>query len=330
VPGLIVQPRRRQFLRLAAAAAALAVLPRRARALDYPTRPVRIIVPFSPGGTADILARLLGQRLSERLGQPFVVEARPGAAANVGTEAVVRSAPDGYTLLFCFSVNTINTSLYKNLSFDFIRDIAPIASLSRAGNVMEVNPDFPARTVPEFIAYAKANPGKINMAAAGPGSVPHLYGVLFMMMTGVDLVTVHYQGSAPALLDLIGGRVQVTFDPVPSSIGYIKAGKLRPLGVTSASRLDALPDVPPIGDSVPGYVAGGWQGIGAPANTPDAILDKLHGEINAALSDAAFAQRFAELGAPVFITTRADFTRFIAEETEKWGKVIREAGITVE
>jgi tripartite-type tricarboxylate transporter receptor subunit TctC len=325
-----MQPFRRRVLLLAAAAAASPLLPRRASALDYPTRPVRIIVPFSPGGTADVLARLLGQRLSERLGQPFVVEARPGAAGNVGTEAVVRSAPDGYTLLFCFSVNTINTSLYKNLSFNFIRDIAPIASLSRAGNVMEVNPDVPVRTVPDFIAYAKANPGKINLAAAGPGSVPHLYGALFMMMTGVDLVTVHYQGSAPALLDLVGGRVQVTFDPIPSSIGYIKAGKLRPLGVTSATRLDVLPDVPPIGDFVPGYAASGWQGIAAPANTPVEILEKLHDAINAALDDPAFAARFAELGAPVFVSTRVEFTKFIADETEKWSKVIQAVGIKME
>jgi tripartite-type tricarboxylate transporter receptor subunit TctC len=325
-----MQPFRRRVLLLAAAAAASPLLPRRASALDYPTRPVRIIVPFSPGGTADVLARLLGQRLSERLGQPFVVEARPGTAGNVGTEAVVRSAPDGYTLLFCFSVNTINTSLYKNLSFNFIRDIAPIASLSRAGNVMEVNPDVPVRTVPDFIAYAKANPGKINLAAAGPGSVPHLYGALFMMMTGVDLVTVHYQGSAPALLDLVGGRVQVTFDPIPSSIGYIKAGKLRPLGVTSATRLDVLPDVPPIGDFVPGYAASGWQGIAAPANTPVEILEKLHDAINAALDDPAFAARFAELGAPVFVSTRVEFTKFIADETEKWSKVIQAVGIKME
>ena len=297
---------------------------------SYPTRPVRIIVPFSPGGTADILARLLGQWLSQRLGQPFIIEARPGAAANVGTEAVVRAAPDGYTLLFCFSVNAINATLYKNLNFDFIRDIAPVASLARAGNVMEVNPTVPAQTVPQFIAYAKANPGKINMAAAGPGSVPHLYGTLFEMMTGIELVTVHYQGSAPALLDLIGGRVQVMFDPIPSSIGYIQAGKLRPLGVTSVARADVLPEVPPIGDSVPGYAASGWQGIGAPANTPVEILDKLHDAINAALADPTIKARFAELGAPVFVSSRAEFGKFIVEETEKWGKVIRAAGIKTE
>jgi tripartite-type tricarboxylate transporter receptor subunit TctC len=321
---------RRQFLGFAAGALASAAFARPASALDYPTRPVRIIIPFSPGGTADILARLLGQWLSEWLGQPFIIEAHPGAAANVGTELVAHAAPDGYTLLFCFSVNTINTTLYPNLNFNFIRDIAPIASLSRAGNVMEVNPDVPARTVPEFIAYAKANPGKINMAAAGPGSVPHLYGVLFAMMTGIELVTVHYQGSAPALLDLIAGRMQVTFDPIPSSIGYIKAGKLRPLGVTNASRLEVLPDVPPIADFVPGYAASGWQGIGAPANTPAEILGKLHDAINAALADPAIAARFAELGAPVFVSTRVAFTKFIADETEKWAKVIHTAGVKVE
>jgi tripartite-type tricarboxylate transporter receptor subunit TctC len=321
---------RRQFLRLTAAAVAAPALPRRAAALDYPTRPVRILVPFSAGGTADVLARLLGQWLEQRLGQPFIVEARPGAAGNVATEAVARATPDGYTLLICFSVNVINTTLYDHLSFNFIRDIAPIASISRASDVMEVNPAVPAQTVPQFIDYAKANPGKINMAAAGPGSVPHLYGELFKMMTGIDLVTVHYQGSAPALLDLIGGRVQVMFDTIPSSLGYIRDGKLRALGVTAAARSDVLPDVPPIGDSVPGYAASGWQGIAAPANTPVDILDKLHDEVNAALADPAFKARLAEIGAPAFVTSRAEFIEFIADETEKWAKVIRTAGIKAE
>ena len=262
-------------------------LPALARADDYPSRPVRIIVGFAPSGAADILARLIAQRLSDRLGQPFVVENRPGAAMNIATGLVAKAPPDGYTLLNVTTINAWNATLYPNLDFNFIRDITPVASMSRAGGVLEVHPSVPAKTVAEFIAYAKANPGKLNMGTGGPGSGPHMYGALFEMMTGVELVPVHYHGTGPAVPDLISGRLQVMFDLVTSSIGYIKAGQLRPLGVTTATRYEALPDVPPIADTVPGYEASGWQGIGAPAKTPVEILDRLHGEINAALADQA-------------------------------------------
>ena len=259
---------RREFLRWAAGAAALPALPAIARADDYPSRPVRIIVGFAPSGAADILARLIAQRLSDRLGQPFVVENRPGAAMNIATGLVAKAAPDGYTLLNVTTINAWNATLYPNLDFNFIRDITPVASMSRAGGVLEVHPSVPAKTVAEFIAYAKANPGKLNMGTGGPGSGPHMYGALFEMMTGVELVPVHYHGTGPAVPDLISGRLQVMFDLVTSSVGYIKAGQLRPLGVTTATRYEALPDVPPIADTVPGYEASGWQGIGAPAKTP--------------------------------------------------------------
>ncbi len=291
---------------------------------------MRIIVGFAPSGAADILARLIAQWLTDRLGQAFIVENRPGAAMNIATGLVAKSAPDGYTLLNMTTINAWNATLYKKLDFNFIRDITPVASMSRAGGVLEVHPSVPAKTVPEFIAYAKANPGKLNMGTGGPGSGPHMYGELFMMMTGVQLVPVHYHGTGPALPDLLSGRLQVMFDLVTSSIGYIRAGQLRPLGVTTATRYDALPDVPPIGEFVPGYEASGWQGIGAPANTPVDILDKLHGEINAALADPTFKARLADLGAPAFASSRSDFKQLIAADTEKWAKVVAFANIVLD
>jgi tripartite-type tricarboxylate transporter receptor subunit TctC len=318
---------RRTFLHLTAGAATLPAVSRIAWAQAYPTRPVRILVGYAAGGPLDISARLIAQWLSERLGQQFIIENRPGAASNIATEAVVRARPDGYTLLQASASNAWNAALYDNLSFNFIRDIAPIATVRRAAGVMEVNPSVPVRTVPEFIAYAKANPGKINLASAGPGSAPHLYGELFKAMAGVDLVTVHYRGSGPALPDLIGGQVQVMLDVVISSIAHIRAGKLRPLGVTTATCLDVLPDVPPIGDFVPDYEASGWDGIAAPANTPPEIIAILNKEVNAALADPTFKARLVELGAEPFASSPAEFSKFIVEFTEKWGKVIRAAGI---
>jgi tripartite-type tricarboxylate transporter receptor subunit TctC len=320
--------RRREFLRWAAAA--LPVVPAIARAEAYPLRPVRIIVGFAPSGAADILARLIAQRLSDRMGQPFVVENRPGAAMNIATGLVAKAPPDGYTLLNVTTINAWNATLYPNLDFNFIRDITPVASMSRSGGVLEVHPSVPAKTVAEFIAYAKANPGKLNMGTGGPGSGPHMYGALFEMMTGVELVPVHYHGTGPAVPDLISGRLQVMFDLVTSSVGYIKAGQLRPLGVTTATRYEALPGVPPIAETVPGYEASGWQGIGAPAKTPVEILDKLHGEINAALADSTIMARLTELGAPVFASSRAEFGKVIETDTEKWAKVVKFANIKAE
>jgi tripartite-type tricarboxylate transporter receptor subunit TctC len=321
---------RRKFLHLAAGAAALPALPRVASALDYPTRPVHLLVGFAAGGPLDTSARLIGQWLSERLGQPFVIENRPGAGSNLATEIVARAPPDGYTLLEASAANAWNAALYDNLSFNFIRDIALVAGVRRAAGVMEINPSVPVRTVPEFIAYAKANPGKINMATGGAGSAPHLYGELFKMMAGVDLVTVNYRGSAPALPDLIAGQVQVMFDVVISSIGHIRAGKLRPLGVTTTARLDVLPDVPPISDCLPGYDASSWDGIGAPANTAPEIVGILNKQVNAALADPTFKARLADLGAEPFAGSPAEFGKFIVDYTEKWGKVIRAAGIKAE
>jgi tripartite-type tricarboxylate transporter receptor subunit TctC len=321
---------RRKFLHLAAGAAALPALPRVASALDYPTRPVHLLVGFAAGGPLDTSARLIGQWLSERLGQPFVIENRPGAGSNLATEIVARAPPDGYTLLEASAANAWNAALYDNLSFNFIRDIALVAGVRRAPGVMEVNPSVPVRTVPEFIAYAKANPGKINMATGGAGSAPHLYGELFKMMAAVDLVTVNYRGSAPALPDLIAGQVQVMFDVVISSIGHIRAGKLRPLGVTTTTRLEVLPDVPPISDFLPGYEASSWDGIGAPANTPLEIVGILNKQVNAALADPTFKARLADLGAEPFAGSPAEFGKFIVDYTEKWGKVIRAAGIKAE
>jgi tripartite-type tricarboxylate transporter receptor subunit TctC len=318
--------RRRRFLQLAVTAAA-AALPKAAAAVDYPTRPARIIVGFAPSGSADILARLTAQWLSDRLGQAFVVENRPGAAMNIATEFVTKAPSDGYTLLEITTINAWNATLYGNLNYNFIRDIAPVASVSRTGGVLEVHPSVPVTTVPEFIAYAKANPGKLNMGTGGPGSGPHMYGSLFEMMTGVELVPVHYHGTGPAVPDLLSGRLQCMFDLVASSIEYIRDGRLRPLGVTTAKRYDVLPDVPAIGEFVAGYEASGWGGIGAPAGTPDAILDKLHTEINAALNDPTFKTHFADLGVPVFPSSRAEFKALIAADTEKWAKVVKFANI---
>jgi tripartite-type tricarboxylate transporter receptor subunit TctC len=321
---------RRTFLHLAAGAAALPMLPRIASALDYPTRPARIIVGYAAAGPTDITGRLVGQWLSQRLGQQFIVDNRPGAGSNVGTELVVQASPDGYTLLLVTTTNAINATLYDKLNFNFIRDIAPIGSIMRTANVMLVNPSSPAKTVAEFITYAKANPGKINMATAGVGSPPHVYGELFKAMAGVDLISVHYRGGGPGLVDLLGGQVQVMFEGIVSSIGYIRAGKLRALAVTSAHRLDALPDIPTVGEFVPGYEASGWFGLGAPKNTPAPIIDTLNGEIDAELADPTMKARIADLGGSPMSMTPAAFGKFIADETEKWGKVIRAANIKAE
>jgi tripartite-type tricarboxylate transporter receptor subunit TctC len=319
---------RRAFLQLAAGALAPLSMVSIAGAQTYPKRPVRLLVGYAAGGPLDTSARLIASRLSERLGQQFIVENQPGAGSNLAAEMVVRAPPDGHTLLEISASNAWNATLYDNLKFNFIRDIVPIAGVRRAAGVMEVHPAVPVTTVPEFIAYAKANPGKINMATGGIGSAPHLYGELFKMMTGVDLVTVNYRGSGPALPDLISGRVQVMFDVVISSLAHIKAGELRPLGVTSANRLATLPDVPPIGDSVPGYDASSWDGIGAPVNTPPEIIAILNKEVNAALADPAFKARLTDLGAePFFAGSPADFRQFVVEYTEKWGKLIRTADI---
>jgi tripartite-type tricarboxylate transporter receptor subunit TctC len=317
---------RRQFLHLAAVAAALPVVSRIAWAQTYPTRPVRIMVGFPAGGGSDIQARLMGQLLSERLGQPFVIENRPGAGTNIATEAVVKAPPDGYTLLMVNGTNAINATLYDKLNFNFIRDIAPVAGTLRVCNVMVVHPSFPAKTIPEFIAYAKANPGKLNMASGGNGAAGHVSGELFKMMTGVNMVHVPYRGAAPALTELLGGQVQVTFSD-SSSIEYIRAGKLRALAVTTAARSVALPDIPTVGEFVPGYEASNFQGIGAPKNTPAEIVAKLNQEINAALADPKMKARLADLGGEALAGSPADFGKLIAEETEKWAKVVKFAGL---
>ena len=321
---------RRRFLHLAAGAAALSAVSRFAWAQTYPTRPVRIIVPFAAGGIADIHARLMGQWLLERLGQPFVIENRPGAASNIGTEAVVKSPPDGYTLLLATSTNAINATLYDKLSFNFIRDIAPVATISRNAFVMVAHPSMPAKTVPEFIAYAKANPGKINIASAGTGSAGHVFGELFKMMTGINTVHVPYRGAAPALADLVAGQVQAYFAPTAASIEYIRAGKLRALAVTTATRSEALPDIPAVNEFVPGYEASGWSGFGSPKGTPTEVIDKLNKEINAGLADPKIKAQLADLGSPALAGLPADFGKLIADETEKWGKVIRAANIKAE
>jgi tripartite-type tricarboxylate transporter receptor subunit TctC len=301
-----------------------------ALALDYPTRPVRWVVGYPAGGATDILARLIGQRLSDRLGQQFVIENKPGAGNNIGTQTVIDADPDGYTVLLVNPANAINASLYVNLKFNFIRDIAPVAGFARVPNVMVVPPDFPARTVPEFIAYAKANPGKINMASSGNGTSIHLSGELFKAMTGVDMVHVPYRGSAPAVTDLLSGRVQVMFDNMPSSISHIRAGTLRVLAVTTADRSPELPDVPTVGETVKGYEASAWFGMGAPKNTPPEIIAKLNGEINAILDEPAIKARIAELGGVSIAGSPADFGNIIASETDKWQKVVKFAGIRVE
>jgi tripartite-type tricarboxylate transporter receptor subunit TctC len=321
---------RRNFLHLAAGAAALPAVSRFAFAQDYPTRPVRLIVGFAPGGTTDITARLIGQWLSERLGQQFVIENRTGAATNIATEAVVRAPADGYTLLLVTASNAINATLYDKLTFNFIRDIAPVAGVIRYPLVMQVNPSFPAKTVPEFISHAKSNPGKISYGSGGIGTSIHVASELFKMMAGVDMIHVPYRGGAPAMTDLMAGQVQVVFNPVPESMEFIRAGKLRPLAVTTATRSEVLPDVPTVGDFVPGYEASALQGIGAPKDTPAQIVEKLNKEINAGLADSKLKARFADLGATVFVVSPTDFGKFIADETEKWAKVIKFAGAKAE
>jgi tripartite-type tricarboxylate transporter receptor subunit TctC len=321
---------RRQFFHQLAGAAVLPAAVRIARAESYPSRPVRIIVGFQAGTASDIIARLIAQWFSDRLGQQFVVENRPGAAGNAAAEMVVRAVPDGYTLLTVAAVHSISTTLYENLNFSFARDIAPVASIIRTPLVMEVSPSFGAATVPDFIAYAKANPGKINMASPGTGTIQHTAGELFQMMTGTKMIHVPYRGAPPALMDLIGGRVQVMFDVTVSSIEFIKAGKLRPLAVTTTMRLSELPQVPVMADFVPGYEASGWIGIGAPKNTPIGIIEKLNQEVNAALADSNFKARLAETGGQPFANSPTEFSKFIAEEIDKWGKVIRAANIKPE
>jgi tripartite-type tricarboxylate transporter receptor subunit TctC len=321
---------RRQFLKLAAAVAAAPAFPRLASALDYPTRPVRIVVGFTAGGGVDITARLIGQWLSEQLGQGFIIENRPGAGGNIGTELVVNAIADGYTLLLATVPNAVNASLYEKLNLDFIRDIAPVAGVIRVPMVILLNPSVPAKTVAEFIDYAKANPGKINMASAGNGTAPHMAGELFKMMAGVNLVHIPYRGQAPALTDLLGGQVQVLFATAPGTTDYIVTGKLRALAVTTASRAELLPDLPPVGDFVPGYETSQWYGICAPKNTPAEIVDKLNKEINAGIADPGMKARFAAIGGEPLPGSPADFGRLIAEETEKWAKVVRAAGIKPE
>ena len=319
---------RRQLLRLAAGAAVAPAVLGPARAEAYPSRPVRIVVGFPAGGVGDILARLMGQWLSGRLGQPFVVENRPGAGGNIAAEAVVNAPADGNTLLFVGVNHAINATLYEKLNFNFIRDIAPVAGIVLVPNVMVVHPSLPAKTVPEFIAYAKANPGKINMASAGNGTSAHVTGELFKMTAGVDMVHVPYRGGAPAITGLLGGQVQVYFGPMPKSIEYVRAGRLRLLAVTTAARLPSLPTIPTVAEFLPGFAASGWQGIGAPKNTPAEIVDKLNKEVNAELADSKVEARLADLGGTALPGSPADFGRLIAAETEKWGKVIRAANIT--
>ncbi|HEV3371128.1 MAG TPA: tripartite tricarboxylate transporter substrate binding protein [Xanthobacteraceae bacterium] len=317
---------RRRFLHLAAGAAALPATSRIASAEAYPTRPVRLVVGFAAGGPTDILGRLMGQWLSQRLGQPFIVENRPGAGGNLATEAVVNAQSDGHTLLLVAPANSINTTLYDNLCFNFMRDIVPVGSIMRAFYVMEVNPALPVQSVPQFIAYAKAHPGEINMASAGSGTPQHVAGELFKLMTGVQMVHVPYRGSAPALTDLMGGRVQVMFDNLISSLELIKAGRLRPLAVTTTARAEALPEIPTVGDFVPGFEASALFGLGAPRATPAEVVAKLNTEINAGVADPKITARLAELAGVVLAGSPADFGKLIADETEKWGKVVRFSG----
>src|SRR5262247_4718011 len=314
---------RRRFLHLAACAVTLPAGSRVARSQNYPARPVRIIVGFSAGGTTDIIARLIAQGLSERLGQQFIIENRPGASANLATEAVVRAPPDGYTLLAVVGTNAINATLYDKLSFNLNRDIAPVAGLTRSPLVLEVHPSVPAKTVPELVTYAKAHPGKITMASFGVGSTSHVAGELFKMMAGVDLLHVPYRGSGPMLTDLLGGQVHMTFDSLPSSIEYIRTGKLRALAVGTTMRSDSLPDIPTVADYFPGYEASAWNGVAIPRNTPAEIVDKLNREINAGLADPKMKARIAELGATVIPSSPGEFGRFVSNEIEKWGKVVK-------
>jgi tripartite-type tricarboxylate transporter receptor subunit TctC len=317
---------RRRFLQLAAGVAALPAVSRIASAQTYPARPVRIIVGFTPGGTTDISARLIGQWLSERLGQQFFIENRPGAGSNIAAEAVVNAPPDGYTLLLAGAPNAINATLYEKLNFNFIRDIAAVGGIIRTALVMQVNPSVPAKTVPEFIAYVKANPGKVNMSSAGNGSAPHVAGELFKMLAGVNMVHVPYRGAGPSLTDLIGGQVQVTFESMPASIGYIRTGTLRALAVTTTTRSEALPDIPTVGEFVSGYEASIWYGVGVPKNTPAQIVDKLNKEINAGLANPKLQTRIADLGGVPLGGSPADFGTLITEETEKWAKVVKSSG----
>jgi tripartite-type tricarboxylate transporter receptor subunit TctC len=325
-------PHRGQFLHLAAGAAALPAVSRPATGqTTYPVRPVRVIVGFGPGGAADILARLIGQRATERLGQPFIVENRPGASTNIATEAVAKAVPDGYTLLLITPTAATNATLYEKLNFNFIRDIAPVASIASGPFAMLVNPSFPAKTAPEFIAYAKANPGKITMASSGAGSPPHVAGELFKAMTGIDMLHVPYRGGdSPALADLIGGQVQVYFATLLSSIEHVRAGTLRALAVTTSTRSESLPDIPALNEFLPGYEATLWNGIGAPKSTPPEIIEKLNNVTNAALADPVMKARIAELGSNVLSGSPADFGNLISEETEKWAKVIRAANIKLD
>jgi tripartite-type tricarboxylate transporter receptor subunit TctC len=322
--------RRRQFLSLATGVTVLSGLSRGTSALDYPTRPVRLILSFPAGGPNDVVGRLLSQWLSERLGQPFIIENRSGAGGTVGTEVVVRATPDGYTLLQVNTPNAINATLYDNLSYNFIRDIVPVASIIRTPLVIEVNPSFPAKTLPEFIAFAKANPGKINMASGGNGTPGHVAGELFKMMARVSMVHVPYRGGALALTDLLGGQVQVLIDPIPASIGYLRAGQLRALAVTTRTGSDVLPDVPTVDQFIPGYEASAWYGIGAPRGTPIEIIGRLNSAINSCLADPALKTRLAGVGGIPFLSSPTDFGHFIAAETEKWAKVIKSAGIKQE
>jgi tripartite-type tricarboxylate transporter receptor subunit TctC len=326
----IMKLHRRQVLALGTAAAATPLVGRYAAAQSYPTRPVRVIVGFPPGGPADIFSRLMAQWLSNRLGQQFIIENRPGAAGNVATEAVAHASADGYTLLQVGPPNAINATLYDKLNYDFVRDIAPVAAIARSPNVMEVNPSLPVESVPEFIAYAKANPGKINMASSGNGTVTHVAGELFRLRTGITMVHVPYRGSTPALTDLLGGQVQLMFDNIPSSIQFIKTGKLRPLAVTQASRFEALPDVPTVSEFLPGYEASSWFGIGAPKNVRAEIVEKLNREINDGLTDPGIRAKIGELGGTVLPGSAGDFGKLIVEETDKWAKVVKFAGIRPE
>jgi tripartite-type tricarboxylate transporter receptor subunit TctC len=317
---------RRSLLHLSAGAVALPALSRRARAQTYPARPIRLIIGYTPGGSADITARLTGQWLSERLGQSVIVESRPGGGTNIATEAVVRAPPDGYTLLLVAPANAINATLYDKLSFDFLRDIVPVAGIIRFPNVVDVNPSLPVKSIPELIAYAKTNPGKLNMASSGNGSTIHMSGELFKMMTGINMVHVPYRGGAPALTDLIAGQVHVMFDNIPTSAEHVRSGRLRGLAVTGAARSHVLPDLPTVADFLPGYEASAWYGLGAPRNTPAAVIDRLNDAVNAILADPTSQGRFAELGASLLPGSPADFGKLLADETEKWGKVVKFAG----
>ena len=321
---------RRQFLQLAAGAAALPVTSGVASAQTYPARPVRLVIGYTPGGSADLTARLMGQWLSERLGQSFVIENRPGGGTNIATEAVVRAAPDGYTLLLVAPANAINATLYDKLNFDFLRDMEPVAGIIRFPNVVVVTPSLPVNSIPELIAYAKANPGKLNMASSGNGSTIHMSGELFKMLTGINMVHVPYRGGAPALTDLIAGQVQVMFDNIPTCAEHVKSGKLRGLAVTSTTRSEVLPDLPPVADFLPGYEASAWYGFGAPKGTPPEIIERLNKETNAVLADATAKKRFADIGAFLLPGSAADFGKLLADETEKWGKVVKFSGARVD